>query len=76
MRQQLAIRLKSITQEYIEFNKLRLEYKRQIKTTKEASLRVHHDNIEKPEIYPWLSPSDNFPTIITPIQDLLLAQSF
>jgi hypothetical protein len=32
-------------------------------------LRVHLDNMEEPEIYRWLSPSDNFSTIITPIQD-------
>jgi hypothetical protein len=48
-----------------------LEYKRQIKLTKEAGFRVHLDNMEEPEIYRWLSPSDNFPTIITPIQDSL-----
>jgi hypothetical protein len=69
--QQLAIQPTPTTQERIEFNKLRLEYKRQIKITKEASLRVHLDNMEEPEIYRWLSPSDNFPTIITPIQDSL-----
>jgi hypothetical protein len=27
--------------------------------------------MEEPEIYRWLSPSDNFSTIITPIQDSL-----
>jgi hypothetical protein len=48
-----------------------LEYKRQIKITKEASLRVHLDNMEEPEIYRWLTSPDNFPTIITPIQDSL-----
>jgi hypothetical protein len=48
-----------------------LEYKRQIKITKEASLRVHLDNMKEPEIYRWLSPSDNFSTIITLIQDTL-----
>jgi hypothetical protein len=61
MRQRLAIQPTSTTQERIEFNKLRLEYKRQIKITKEASLRIHLDNMEEPEIYRWLSPSDNFP---------------
>jgi hypothetical protein len=34
-------------------------------------LRVHLDNMEEPEIFCWLSPSDNFSTIITPIQDSL-----
>jgi hypothetical protein len=34
-------------------------------------LRVHLDNMEELEIYCWLSSSDNFLTIITPIQDSL-----
>jgi hypothetical protein len=34
-------------------------------------LWVHLDNIEEPDLYCWLSPSDNFLTIITPIQDSL-----
>jgi hypothetical protein len=51
MRQQLAIQPTSTTQERIEFNKLPLEYKYQIKITKEASLRVCLDNMEEPEIY-------------------------
>jgi hypothetical protein len=69
MRQQLSIHPTSTTQERIDFNKLRLEYKRQIKITKEASLRVHLDNMEEPEIYRWLSLSDSFTAITTPIQD-------
>jgi hypothetical protein len=71
MHQQLAIQPTSTIPECIDFNKLRLEYKRQIKITKEASLQVHLDNMEESEIYRWLSPSNHFSTIIIPIQDSL-----